>query len=179
MAVPPHWKVPLAPLEMAQSAMPMGNPQVWLGPPPIATALAVTGSELLPIRAAVTIRGSDILLDFDGTGPQARGALNLSRSGLEATCAYAVKTMLDPEIPPNSGLFGGIEITEILRNVNEEPHIVASASSSPYSSSGGRAFGAVTSEGICDRQVGADEQTVQTHCPNAGRDKYSSEALRL
>lgn len=71
----------------------------------------VAGSDLLPIRVAVTISGSDILLDFDGTGPQARGALNLSRSGLEATCAYAVKTMLDPEIPPNSGLFGGIGIT--------------------------------------------------------------------
>lgn len=71
----------------------------------------VAGGERLPLRVAVTIRGSDMALDFDGSGPQARGALNLSRSGLEATCAYAVKSMLDPDIPPNSGLFGAFDIT--------------------------------------------------------------------
>jgi N-methylhydantoinase B len=71
----------------------------------------IPGGEMLPLRASVTIRGSDMMLDFAGTGPQARGALNLSRSGLEATCAYAVKAMLDPDIPPNTGLFGGFGIT--------------------------------------------------------------------
>src|SRR5688572_9190229 len=78
MAVPPQLKVPLWPLVMAQSAMPMGKPQVRLGPPPTATALAPTDRAFLPrnlpkvvstfsprpalarsTRTALTVRGTD------------------------------------------------------------------------------------------------------------------------
>ncbi|MCC7426332.1 MAG: hydantoinase B/oxoprolinase family protein [Alphaproteobacteria bacterium] len=65
----------------------------------------------IPIRVRVSIRGSDLLLDFDGTAAQAKGALNMVRNALEATCFYATKAMLDPELPPNSGLFDAVRIT--------------------------------------------------------------------
>lgn len=68
-------------------------------------------SEQLHIRARVTVRGSRLSIDFEGTGRQARGGLNMPRCALQATCIYAVKAMLDPGIPANNGLFNGLEIT--------------------------------------------------------------------
>lgn len=68
-------------------------------------------SEKLRISATVTIEGSRLSIDFEGTGPQARGGLNVPRCALQATCIYAVKAMLDPSIPANNGLFNGMEIT--------------------------------------------------------------------
>lgn len=68
-------------------------------------------SEQLRIRARVTVRGSRLAIDFEGTGRQARGGLNMPRCALQATCIYAVKAMLDPGIPANNGLFDGMDIT--------------------------------------------------------------------
>ncbi len=64
----------------------------------------------VPIKATVTIAGERLLLDFTGSGPQARGAMNMTKSAMRATAYYAVKTALDPNLPPNSGFFDAIEI---------------------------------------------------------------------
>lgn len=69
------------------------------------------GSGRLPLRVRLEIRGGRLLLDFAGSAPQARGALNVSPNALEATCYYAVKAMLDPDLPPNSGFFGEVGIS--------------------------------------------------------------------
>lgn len=69
------------------------------------------GSEKLRISARVTIQGSNLSIDFAGTGRQARGGLNVPRCALQATCIYAVKAMLDPNIPANNGLFNGMQIS--------------------------------------------------------------------
>jgi N-methylhydantoinase B len=71
----------------------------------------VPGGDPIVLRAKVVVRGDDLLLDFDGSAPQARGALNIATNALEATCYYAVKALLDPELPANSGLFGAIRIS--------------------------------------------------------------------
>jgi len=62
------------------------------------------------IRATVKVSGDRLVIDFAGTSEQARGAVNLPDSALKATCFYAVKVALDPDLPPNSGLFEAIEI---------------------------------------------------------------------
>lgn len=68
------------------------------------------GGDPLPITATVERVGAELIIDFAGTGPQARGALNVPNSAVRATVYYCVKAMLDPELLPNSGMFDGIVI---------------------------------------------------------------------
>ena len=68
------------------------------------------GGDPVAIRATVEVKGDRLRIDFAGSGPQARGAMNVARSALRATVYYVVKTLLDPELMPNSGFFDAIEI---------------------------------------------------------------------
>ena len=47
----------------------------------------------VPIQANVTVRGDRLIVDFEGTGPQARGGLNVVASALNASVYYVVKTL--------------------------------------------------------------------------------------
>jgi N-methylhydantoinase B len=69
------------------------------------------GGEQLPLTASVTVDGDHMHLDFTGSGPQSRGGYNIMPTGVMATVAYAIKALLDPELPANSGLFDAIEFT--------------------------------------------------------------------
>ncbi|MCC7281031.1 MAG: hydantoinase B/oxoprolinase family protein [Acetobacteraceae bacterium] len=71
----------------------------------------VPGGAPIVLRARVAVKGDDLLLDFSGSAAQARGALNVAPNALEATCYYAVKALLDPDLPANSGLFDAIRIS--------------------------------------------------------------------
>ncbi|WP_431281317.1 hydantoinase B/oxoprolinase family protein [Humitalea sp. 24SJ18S-53] len=71
----------------------------------------VPGGEPIVLRTRIVVRGDDLLLDFAGSAAQARGALNIATNALEATCYYAVKALLDPDLPANSGLFDAIRIS--------------------------------------------------------------------
>ncbi|MBT6312573.1 MAG: hydantoinase B/oxoprolinase family protein [Alphaproteobacteria bacterium] len=68
------------------------------------------GGDPLPIRATLHVVGDVLSLDFAGSGPQSRGGFNLLPSGVMATVGYAVKALLDPDLPPNSGLFDAIQL---------------------------------------------------------------------
>ncbi|WP_339114739.1 hydantoinase B/oxoprolinase family protein [Thioclava sp. GXIMD2076] len=65
----------------------------------------------VPIQANVTVKGDRLIVDFEGTGPQAKGGLNVVASALNASVYYVVKTLLDPYLLPNSGMFEGVEIS--------------------------------------------------------------------
>jgi N-methylhydantoinase B len=69
------------------------------------------GGDRIRLAVRVAVKGSDLLLDFAGSAPQARGAMNVAGVALEATCYYAVKALLDPELPANSGLFDSIRLS--------------------------------------------------------------------
>ena len=69
------------------------------------------GGDKLPLAATVTVEGDRMHLDFTGSGPQSRGGYNIMPTGVMATVAYAIKALLDPELPANSGLFDAIEFT--------------------------------------------------------------------
>ncbi|MCT2584482.1 hydantoinase B/oxoprolinase family protein [Actinophytocola sp. S1-96] len=68
------------------------------------------GQEPIRVRAAVTVRGAELSVSFDGTGRQANVAINVVRSALEATVYYALKAALDPDIPANGGFFDAVAI---------------------------------------------------------------------
>ena len=45
-----------------------------------------------------------VLFDFTGTGPQVRGNINSTITATQAGVLYALKALLDPEVPNNQGL---------------------------------------------------------------------------
>lgn len=65
----------------------------------------------VPIQANVIVSGETLTVDFEGTGPQARGGMNVAESALNASVYYVVKTLLDPYLLPNSGMFDGVRIS--------------------------------------------------------------------
>lgn len=64
----------------------------------------------LPISVRIEIRGDAMRLQFDSP-PQVRAGINLVYTALLSTVYYAVKTVVDPTIPPNAGLARPITVT--------------------------------------------------------------------
>jgi N-methylhydantoinase B len=67
--------------------------------------------ESLTFRVVIEVRGDEMDLDFTGNPPQVRAGLNMVETALLATVYYAVKTVTDPDAPPNAGLFRPITVT--------------------------------------------------------------------
>ncbi len=65
----------------------------------------------LDIRVAVTIRGSDIEVDFAGTADQIEHPVNSPLTFTQAYSCYAIKCALDPGTPINDGAFRPITVT--------------------------------------------------------------------
>jgi N-methylhydantoinase B len=65
-----------------------------------------------PVRLAVTVTVADdnIAFDFGGTDPQVPSGKNMSPGGLGATVYYALKALVDPGLPDNSGYFRAVTI---------------------------------------------------------------------
>ncbi len=51
-----------------------------------------------------------LTIDFSGTSEQSEGAVNVTRTALLSTVYYAIKSLLDPDIPQNYGFQRWIEI---------------------------------------------------------------------
>jgi N-methylhydantoinase B len=60
---------------------------------------------LLDIRAAVTIAGDSIDIDFDGTAAQYDGNLNCPLSVTRSACFYVVRCLTAPDLPASGGAF--------------------------------------------------------------------------
>tara|TARA_Y100001935_G_scaffold204620_1_gene173421 strand:+ start:65 stop:1807 length:1743 start_codon:yes stop_codon:yes gene_type:complete len=66
--------------------------------------------QTVPLTANVKIENGHLLIDFSGSGPQSRGAFNVMTTGVIATVSYAVKALLDPDLPANDGLYSVIQL---------------------------------------------------------------------
>ena len=58
----------------------------------------------IPVRLAITVKGENMHFDFEGTGPMARGPLNMSRNTTLSSCYVAIKHIF-PDVPVNGGTF--------------------------------------------------------------------------
>lgn len=67
--------------------------------------------ESLLLKVVVEVRGDEIYLDFSDNPPQVQAGLNMVETALLATVYYAVKTVVDPNIPPNAGLHRPIKVS--------------------------------------------------------------------
>lgn len=63
------------------------------------------------ITVAVTIKGSDIHVDFTGTSPQVRGPFNAVPACALSAVRYVVRAITDPDIANNEGCFRMIHLT--------------------------------------------------------------------
>ena len=69
------------------------------------------GTRDIPIRLAVTVKGDRIHFDFTGTSPQVPGNINVTLNATLASVCYALKALLDPEVPNNQGVIDVAEVT--------------------------------------------------------------------
>ena len=73
--------------------------------------------EVLDLHVAIEVRGDELYFDFAGNPPQVRAGINMVFTALQATVLFAVKTLVDPDIPPNAGFHRPIHITAPLGSV--------------------------------------------------------------
>ena len=69
-----------------------------------------TADGLLEIRAAVTIAGDGVEIDFEGTAPQHRGNLNCPLAVTRSACFYVVRCLAAPDLPASGGAFAPVTV---------------------------------------------------------------------
>lgn len=62
------------------------------------------------LALALTVEDERILFDFTGTGDQVAGARNMPLVATLAGVYYAVKALLDPDLPANAGTYRCVEV---------------------------------------------------------------------
>jgi N-methylhydantoinase B len=68
------------------------------------------GTRDIPITVRIEVQGDRIRLDFTGTSPQVPGNINTGLNATQAASCYAIKALLDPEVPNNQGVLNVVEI---------------------------------------------------------------------
>src|SRR5438874_2448514 len=64
----------------------------------------------LPIRAAVTVAGDEIEIDFAGSSAQHGGNLNCPLSVTRSACFFVVRCATDPDVPASGGAFAPVSV---------------------------------------------------------------------
>ena len=64
------------------------------------------------VKFALSIRKSDehIVFDFTGSSPQVPGNVNLTLNAVQSSVCYALKALLDPDLPNNQAVIDAVEI---------------------------------------------------------------------
>ena len=120
------------------------------------------GGDPVPIKVTVRVAQGRLRFDFAGSGAQARGAINVPINALRACVYYAVKALLDPELPPNAGLFDPIDIEAPSGTiVNPNPPAACGARSITCQKIAGTIFGAFRDLLPADRVMASSNDT----CP--------------
>ncbi|MEP9386461.1 hydantoinase B/oxoprolinase family protein [Mesorhizobium sp. KR9-304] len=65
----------------------------------------------IPIRCTLTIRGDHLHVDFTGSSPQVRGAINSTFSFVKSSTYLTVRCALDSDVPNNAGVYRCITVT--------------------------------------------------------------------
>ena len=69
------------------------------------------GNGPIKFHVKITKKGEEILVDFTGTSPQGKGALQPNLA-FTTSCTYAaLRTIMDPDIPNNAGFYRPITVT--------------------------------------------------------------------
>jgi len=72
--------------------------------------IELSNGDLIPIHVRVSIDKNGIEVNFEGTGPQVEEPLNAVYGVTVAATTYALKAVIDPEMPMNQGFYRVINI---------------------------------------------------------------------
>src|SRR5919206_1498252 len=64
----------------------------------------------LELRAAVTVAGDEVEIDFAGTAPQHPGNLNCPFPVTRSACYFVVRCLVDPDAPASGGAFVPVHV---------------------------------------------------------------------
>ena len=64
----------------------------------------------LPIRCRIEVDGERMRLDFTGSAKQVPGNINCTLNATQAAVSYALKALLDPDVPNNQGVLNSYEL---------------------------------------------------------------------
>ena len=62
------------------------------------------------IRLTIGKTGQKLIFDFTGSAPQVPGNINLTANAVQSSVCYALKALLDPDMPNNDGVLQAFEI---------------------------------------------------------------------
>ena len=68
------------------------------------------GSPPLKLKVKIEVKDEDIYLDFSENPDQVKGAINLPVSALRASVYYAIRSIVDPDLPSNGGYYRAIHV---------------------------------------------------------------------
>lgn len=68
------------------------------------------GTQDIVIMLEITKNGDRIAFDFTGTDAQVRGNFNLTFNATQSAVCFALKALLDPDVPNNHGIFEAVDI---------------------------------------------------------------------
>lgn len=68
------------------------------------------GTQDIVIVLEITKKGDRIAFDFTGTDDQVRGNFNLTFNATQSAVCFALKALLDPDVPNNHGIFEAVDI---------------------------------------------------------------------
>ena len=123
------------------------------------------GGDPVRIVATARIAGSRLDVDFEGSSGEARGAMNVPYSALRATVYYVVKTLLDPALMPNQGLFAPVRIAAPEGSIVRPRHPAAVGARSITANKIARAvIGALGALLPPDRGLAAGQDVVPATC---------------
>jgi N-methylhydantoinase B/oxoprolinase/acetone carboxylase alpha subunit len=64
----------------------------------------------VPIRVTLTVSGDEIVVDLRGSSPLVAGPINYPAAGTYSAVYFALKFFLDPDAPPNAGMYRPVKI---------------------------------------------------------------------
>lgn len=110
----------------------------------------------IPIKVTITVRGSHLDIDFTGSAPQVKGAINSTLSFVKSATYLAIRCTLNNEVPNNSGVYRAIDISAP-KGSFLNPHFPAPV-----------AARALTGYRVADTVLGALSKIVPTRVAAAG-----------
>ncbi|MCP3440713.1 hydantoinase B/oxoprolinase family protein [Bradyrhizobium sp. CCGUVB14] len=110
----------------------------------------------ISIKVAITVKGDHLDVDFNGSSPQVKGAINSTLSFVKSASYLAIRCVLDAEVPNNSGVYRAIDVSAPLGTLLN-PHFPAPV-----------AARALTGYRVVDAVLGALAQIVPERVAAAG-----------
>ncbi|MER9234732.1 hydantoinase B/oxoprolinase family protein [Mesorhizobium sp. M0622] len=65
----------------------------------------------IPIACKITVRGDHLWVDFAGSSPQVKGAINATLSFVKSSTYLTIRCALDQDVPNNAGVYRCITVT--------------------------------------------------------------------